>query len=257
MDCRPPGFSVHGISQARTPEWVAIPFSKGSSWPRDQTQVCYIASRFFAIWVTRGFLGEKNGDKEISGTGMWIDLQKCAEDLKMWVSHKAFGKCSPTWHQQRTILIIKTVGSPYFGYQSDSFPGHLVIAQWAHDKVAMVARVKVMPGLINMGFYSPRQTWLWPTLSAQSSSSRDQHWVLNKTLFLGVISQPHGSRVIIQDHFHLGRGDILFLVEYTLTVNMNLPPLHITHIIFHGLSECLFTVMVFHTAFRLIEELTS
>ena len=137
------------------------------------------------------------------------------------------------------------------------FPGHLVIAQWAHDKVAMVARVKVMPGLTNMGFYSPRQTWLWPTLSAQSSSSRDQHWVLNKTLFLGVISQLHGSRVIIQDHFHLGRGDILFLLEYTLTVNMNLPSLHITHIIFHGLSEYLFTVMVFHTAFRPIEELTS
>ena len=35
MDCSPPGSSVHGISQARILEWVAIPFSKGSSWPRD------------------------------------------------------------------------------------------------------------------------------------------------------------------------------------------------------------------------------
>ena len=35
MDCSPPGSSLHGISQARTLEWVAIPFSKGSSQPRD------------------------------------------------------------------------------------------------------------------------------------------------------------------------------------------------------------------------------
>ena len=34
MDCSPPGFSVHGISQARIREWVAISFSKGSSQPR-------------------------------------------------------------------------------------------------------------------------------------------------------------------------------------------------------------------------------
>ena len=36
MDCSPPGSSVHGILQARILEWVAIPFSKGSSQPRDQ-----------------------------------------------------------------------------------------------------------------------------------------------------------------------------------------------------------------------------
>ena len=39
--------------QARTLEWVAIPFSRGSSQPRDGTQVSYITGRFFAIWATR------------------------------------------------------------------------------------------------------------------------------------------------------------------------------------------------------------
>ena len=38
MDCSPPGSSVHGISQARILEWVAISFSRGSSRPRDRTQ---------------------------------------------------------------------------------------------------------------------------------------------------------------------------------------------------------------------------
>ena len=42
MDCGPPGSSVHGILQARTLEWVAIPFSRGSSWPRDQTHTSCI-----------------------------------------------------------------------------------------------------------------------------------------------------------------------------------------------------------------------
>ena len=47
MDCSPPGSSVRGISQARILEWGAIPFSRGSSQPRDQIQVSCIAGRFF------------------------------------------------------------------------------------------------------------------------------------------------------------------------------------------------------------------
>ena len=48
-----PGCSVHGILQARVLEWVAMPSSRGSSQPRDQTQVSCIAGRFFTIWATR------------------------------------------------------------------------------------------------------------------------------------------------------------------------------------------------------------
>ena len=53
MDCSPPGSSIHGILQARILEWVAMPFSRGSSWPRDQTQVFCITGGFFTIWVIR------------------------------------------------------------------------------------------------------------------------------------------------------------------------------------------------------------
>ena len=45
--------SVHGILQARILEWVAISFSRGSSWPRDQTWVSLIAGRLFTLPVTR------------------------------------------------------------------------------------------------------------------------------------------------------------------------------------------------------------
>ena len=49
VDCSLPGSSIHEILQARILEWVAIPFSRGSSQPRDQTQVSCISGRFFTI----------------------------------------------------------------------------------------------------------------------------------------------------------------------------------------------------------------
>ena len=48
VDCSLPGSSIHGISQARILEWVAISFSRGSFWPRDRTHVSHIAGRCFA-----------------------------------------------------------------------------------------------------------------------------------------------------------------------------------------------------------------
>ena len=45
--CVPMDYTNHGILQARTLEWVAFPFSRGSFQPRDQSQVSHIAGRFF------------------------------------------------------------------------------------------------------------------------------------------------------------------------------------------------------------------
>ena len=54
MDCSPPGSSVHGILWARILQWVAIPFSRGSSWSRDWTHVSScIAGMFFTTWAAR------------------------------------------------------------------------------------------------------------------------------------------------------------------------------------------------------------
>ena len=45
--CNPMDYTVHGILQARILEWVAVPFTRGSSQPRDRTQVSHIAGGFF------------------------------------------------------------------------------------------------------------------------------------------------------------------------------------------------------------------
>ena len=61
MDGSPSGASVHGISQARMLEWVAMLSSRGSSKPRDQTHVSCMVDGFFITptsWEAQSFFGE-------------------------------------------------------------------------------------------------------------------------------------------------------------------------------------------------------
>ena len=72
MDCRPPCSSVHGISQARILEWVAISFSRGSSQPRDQTHISCLSCRWilyhYATWeAQRGYYGPIQKPKPFPG----------------------------------------------------------------------------------------------------------------------------------------------------------------------------------------------
>ena len=60
MDWNLPGSSAYGILQARILKWVALPFSRGSSWPRDRTWVSCITVRFFTIWAIRDAQGGIN-----------------------------------------------------------------------------------------------------------------------------------------------------------------------------------------------------
>ena len=56
--CDPMDYAVHGVFQARILEWVAFPFFRGSSQPRDWTQASCIAGGFFTSWTTREALME-------------------------------------------------------------------------------------------------------------------------------------------------------------------------------------------------------
>ena len=80
MDCSPLGSSVHGILQARILEWIAIPFSKGSSWLRDPpgkpmhaymlTHICmYIYVYYMHIIYTWGFPGSSDSKEFTCNTG--------------------------------------------------------------------------------------------------------------------------------------------------------------------------------------------
>ena len=54
MGYRMPGPSVHGVFQARTLEWIAISFSRGSSWTKDWTHVSCVGRQILHHWATRG-----------------------------------------------------------------------------------------------------------------------------------------------------------------------------------------------------------
>ena len=87
MHCSPSGSSAHGIPQARIVEWVAIPFSRGSSW----SQVSLIAGRFFTILATM-------------------------EDLKMKVAQSCLTLCDPvdyTVHGIFQVRILEWVAFPF------------------------------------------------------------------------------------------------------------------------------------------------
>ena len=72
-------YTVQGILQARILEWVAVPFSRESSQPRDQTQVSNIAGRFFTSWATReAHIKQRKLKKEIS----YQDKRKIKMSLK-------------------------------------------------------------------------------------------------------------------------------------------------------------------------------
>ena len=60
MDCRLPDSFVHGILQSRILAWVAMPFSKRSSWSWDRIWVSHISGRFFTIWTTKEAHQQRN-----------------------------------------------------------------------------------------------------------------------------------------------------------------------------------------------------
>ena len=75
IDCSPPGSSVLGILQARILEWVALSFSRGSSWPRDGTLVSCIAASFFTTWAIR--------EAQMLGR-MWRNWNPCELLVRRW-----------------------------------------------------------------------------------------------------------------------------------------------------------------------------
>ena len=93
MDYSPPTSSLYGISQARILEWVAMPSSRGSSQPKDQSHVsCVscIAGGFFTHWVIREF---KHSNKEIDSYQVKLEKIHCL----IWVS---LGKGNPQLFEQ-------------------------------------------------------------------------------------------------------------------------------------------------------------
>ena len=89
MDCSLPGSSSHGIFQEIVLELVAMSFSRGSSWPRDQTQVSCIVDRRFTIWATREVQVQTCPLFRVS-----LDFLLLQSNFLWWKGHFCFSGCN-------------------------------------------------------------------------------------------------------------------------------------------------------------------
>ena len=92
VDCSLPGSSVHGISQARILEWVAVSFSRGSSQPRDWTYVSWV------LYIPRWILYHCTTLAQLISDGWkvdWTTFDQCI--WVCWLEHLANGDDIKEW----------------------------------------------------------------------------------------------------------------------------------------------------------------
>ena len=111
MDCSPPGSLCLWNSQARTLEWVAAPFFRESSWPRDQTLASCIAGRFFTVWEdVRRFYANTMPfyTRALSVRGFWYPLEfwtRSSLVTEEWWLHRGDGGiCHSLSHFLKPVL---------------------------------------------------------------------------------------------------------------------------------------------------------
>ena len=105
MGCSPPVSSVQGIFQTRILERVAIPFSRGSSRPRDRTQVSCISGRFFTIWPTKG---------SPLGSGSWLCMIEKKKKTNPTYFHASSSLKTTRLLRKYLLVVAVTVKSPAF-----------------------------------------------------------------------------------------------------------------------------------------------
>ena len=103
-DCSLPGSSVRGIFQARVLDWVAISFSRTSSWPRGWTWVSHIVGRRFTVWTTR----------EVWEKGILTKIQDCHFHFAAGAGAKLTTIFDTTSYLSPTLLWTWSLNTLYF-----------------------------------------------------------------------------------------------------------------------------------------------
>ena len=116
-DCSLPGSSVHGFFQARVLEWVASSFSRGSSRPKDQTQVSRTVGRRFTVWANREVM--TNLDSILKNRDITLPTKVCivksygfsSSHVWVWELNHTEGWALRNWCFW-TVVLEKTLESP-------------------------------------------------------------------------------------------------------------------------------------------------
>ena len=139
MDWGLPGFSVHGIFQARVLEWVAISFSRGSSWPRDRTRVFGIVGRCFILWATRE--ATRKNQRTIQQTVTQPRRVSLSADGQHQFSSVTLS-CPTLWDSMDCSIARVPYPSPTPGACSNLYPW----SWWCHPTISSF--INLLPNLV-------------------------------------------------------------------------------------------------------------
>ena len=200
MGCSPPGSFVHGILQARILEWEAIPFSRGSSWPRDRTQVFCIAGGFFTIWATRE--AKKNiflfsSVQSLSGVRLfatpWIAAHQASLSITNSRSSPKLMSIESVMPSSHLILVVPFSSYPQSLPASDSFPMSQLFA-WGGQNTGVSALASFFP-MKSQG-WSPLEWTGWISLQSKGLSRVFSNTAVQKHQFFGAqLSSQSNSHI--------------------------------------------------------------
>ena len=145
----PMDYTVHGIIQARILEWVVVPFYRGSSQPKDQTQVSLTESNFFTNWATRkaqeywrrdrlptpvflGFPGSSDGKESTCKVGNLDSIPGLGRSPGGGHGNSLQYSCLENPHGQRSL-----VGCSPRGHKESDMTERLSIAQSESTMIAI------------------------------------------------------------------------------------------------------------------------
>ena len=139
--------SVHGILQARIMEWVAIPFSRGSSQPKDRIRVSCIADGFFTIWATSE-----------APKGMGHSQSKMITIILTKTIITAITEITTNYHNNLHSLSLQMVkriyhfliGARHFPRNTDRNYSKMSFGNWGNDSILTQQFLKSRPQLRNM-----------------------------------------------------------------------------------------------------------
>ena len=122
MEYSLPVSSIHGIFQAIVLEWVAISYSRGSSWPRYQTQVPRIAGRRFTIYATREALSRKTILEILKSILEMSAHFPSSGPHPLWVrNHRREGECSSaiwSWLNLQPLWVLVYLSNKMIGLKT-------------------------------------------------------------------------------------------------------------------------------------------
>ena len=110
MDCSLPDSFLHEILQARILVWILNPFSRESSWPRDQTWVSCIAGRLFTIWATR-----EAHERKTLHVGLGKKRWHCIEGVRILSWERCLTSIRLKHEPERTLSYFKPLRSFFKG----------------------------------------------------------------------------------------------------------------------------------------------